>query len=66
MRSANHQLQPTAISPQLPDWVSAWIAAEAGAETATLDPLETQPAQGDYLSQMRTNLETVRAGQACS
>ncbi len=46
--------------------VAETIAAEAGAETATLDPLETQPAQGDYLSQMRTNLETVRAGQACS
>lgn len=46
--------------------VAQTVAAEAGATTATLDPLETQPAEGDYLSAMRTNLQTVRAGQDCT
>lgn len=46
--------------------VAQTVAAEAGASTATLDPLETQPASGDYLSAMRDNLKTVRTGQSCT
>lgn len=46
--------------------VAETVAAEAGVQTATLDPLEGPPAQGDYLSAMRDNLDTVRAGQNCS
>jgi zinc transport system substrate-binding protein len=46
--------------------VAETIAAEAGVQTATLDPLEGPPADGDYLSAMRTNLATVSAGQSCS
>lgn len=46
--------------------VAETVAAEAGAQTATLDPLEGPPAQGDYISAMQENLETVRAGQSCS
>lgn len=46
--------------------VAETVAAEAGAQTAVLDPLEGPPADGDYLSAMRSNLETVAAGQSCS
>jgi zinc transport system substrate-binding protein len=45
--------------------VAETVAAEAGAGTAVLDPLEGPPAQGDYLGAMRSNLRTVRAGQSC-
>jgi zinc transport system substrate-binding protein len=46
--------------------VAETVAAEAGAQTAVLDPLEGPPAEGDYLSAMKSNLETVAAGQSCS
>lgn len=46
--------------------VAQTVADEAGATTATLDPLETQPATGDYVSAMRENLGTVVRGQSCS
>lgn len=46
--------------------VARTVAEESGAKTATLDPLEGPPAQGDYLSAMRENLATTRTGQSCS
>lgn len=46
--------------------VAETVAAEAGAQTAVLDPLEGPPATGDYLSAMRENLDTVVTGQSCS
>lgn len=46
--------------------VAQTIAAEAGAQTALLSTLETQPADGDYFTAMKANLETVSAGQSCS
>lgn len=46
--------------------VAETIAAEAGVDTATLDPLEGPPAEGDYLTAMRANLETLALGQSCS
>ncbi len=46
--------------------VAETIAAEAGATTAVLDPLETQPADGDYFTAMTGNLDTVATGQSCS
>jgi zinc transport system substrate-binding protein len=46
--------------------VAETIAAEAGVQTALLSTLETQPEDGDYFSAMRSNLETVSAGQSCS
>jgi len=45
--------------------VAETVAQEAGAQTAVLDPLEGPPAQGDYLSGMRENLQTIRDGQSC-
>lgn len=45
------------------------VAAEAGVRTAVLDPLEglTDTSAGaDYLEVMRSNVDTVRAGQACA
>lgn len=48
--------------------VAETVAAETGAATAVLDPLEglADGSTDDYLSVMRTNLETVRKGQPCS
>lgn len=46
--------------------VAQTIAAESGAQTATLDPLEGRPAQGDYLTAMTENLNSVEQGQSCS
>ncbi len=44
------------------------IAAETGATTAVLDPLEGRsgPTGGDYLAVMRVNLATLRQGQVCT
>jgi zinc transport system substrate-binding protein len=48
--------------------VAETVAAETGAATAVLDPLEglAEGSTDDYLSIMRTNLDTVRKGQPCS
>jgi zinc transport system substrate-binding protein len=48
--------------------VAETIAAETGAATAVLDPIEglAEGSSEDYLSIMETNLETVREGQPCS
>ncbi|MEV4545456.1 metal ABC transporter substrate-binding protein [Micromonospora echinaurantiaca] len=54
----------TLVSPK----VAETIAAEVGARTAVLDPLEGLSADhgGDYLSVMRTNLATLRTALSCS
>ncbi|SDQ04612.1 zinc transport system substrate-binding protein [Quadrisphaera sp. DSM 44207] len=55
----------TLVAPELAETV----AAETGASTAVLDPLEglTEDAAGeDYLAVMRANLEVLRAGQSCA
>ncbi|MBM0240348.1 zinc ABC transporter substrate-binding protein [Micromonospora sp. ATA32] len=54
----------TLVSPKVADT----IAAEVGAKTAVLDPLEGLSADngGDYLSVMRTNLQTLRTALSCS
>jgi zinc transport system substrate-binding protein len=54
----------TLVSPDVADT----IAAEAGVETAVLDPIEglTDESQGsDYLEIMRANLANLQAGQPC-
>jgi len=47
--------------------VAETIAAETGARTAKLDPIESRSdgSSEDYLSIMRANLETLRAGNGC-
>ncbi|MEH0845891.1 metal ABC transporter substrate-binding protein [Micromonospora sp. CPCC 205711] len=54
----------TLVSPK----VAETIAAEVGAKTAVLDPLEglSGDGGGDYLSVMRTNLATLRTALGCS
>ena len=55
----------TLASPE----IAETVAAETGAGTAVLDPLEgltDDSAGGDYLAVMRANLATVRTGQACT
>lgn len=55
----------TLVSPKIADTV----AAETGARTEVLDPIEglTDQSQGkDYLQVMRANLRNLRAGQSCS
>jgi zinc transport system substrate-binding protein len=45
--------------------VAEAIAAEAGLETAVLDPLESPPEDGDYFDAMVENLESLRAALRC-
>ncbi|MEV0726404.1 metal ABC transporter substrate-binding protein [Micromonospora purpureochromogenes] len=54
----------TLVSPK----VAETIAAEVGAKTAVLDPIEglSTDSGGDYLSVMRTNLQTLRTALSCS
>ncbi|MEV4483574.1 metal ABC transporter substrate-binding protein [Micromonospora coxensis] len=54
----------TLVSPK----VAETIATEVGAKTAVLDPLEGLSSDngGDYLSVMRTNLQTLRTALSCS
>ncbi|WP_344968841.1 metal ABC transporter substrate-binding protein [Streptosporangium fragile] len=52
----------TLVSPK----VAEVLAQEIGAKTAVLDPVESQPANGDYLSAMRQNLTVLRAALSCS
>ncbi|GAA0399365.1 zinc ABC transporter substrate-binding protein [Micromonospora gifhornensis] len=55
----------TLVSPK----VAETIAREVGAQTAVLDPLEglsTGNSGEDYLSVMRTNLQTLRTALSCS
>ncbi|MGW4500620.1 metal ABC transporter substrate-binding protein [Micromonospora sp. NPDC004336] len=53
----------TLVSPK----VAQTIAEQVGAKTAVLDPLEGLSTDGgDYLSVMRTNLQTLRTALSCS
>lgn len=55
----------TLVSPA----IAETVAAETGARTAVLDPIEglTDDSQGsDYLEVMRANLASIRKGQPCS
>lgn len=52
----------TLVSPK----VAETIAREVGAKTAVLDPIEGPPAEGDYLTAMRANLQTLRTALDCS
>ena len=46
--------------------VARALAAETGTRTAVLDPVESRPRTGDYVTAMRADLVTLRAGQGCS
>jgi zinc transport system substrate-binding protein len=50
------------VSPK----VAESLAREIGAKAAVLDPLESAPDDGDYLSAMRANLVALRAALDCS
>ncbi|MEU7803888.1 metal ABC transporter substrate-binding protein [Micromonospora arborensis] len=54
----------TLVSPKVADT----IAGQVGAKTAVLDPIEGLAADsnGDYLSVMRTNLQTLQTALSCS
>ena len=41
------------------------IAAETGAETSVLSPLESKPERGDYTDAMTTNLERLKGALVC-
>lgn len=49
----------------LPEDLAETIAEETGAETAVLDPLESPPRTGDYISAMRANLAALRTAMGC-
>ncbi|MFF4415197.1 metal ABC transporter substrate-binding protein [Streptosporangium sp. NPDC001559] len=50
------------VSPK----VAEVLSTEIGARTAVLDPVESQPANGDYLSAMRQNLSALQTALGCS
>lgn len=50
------------VSPK----VAEILAKEVGAKTAVLNPIESAPGDGDYLSAARRNLETLRTALGCS
>ncbi|WP_157248049.1 metal ABC transporter substrate-binding protein [Nonomuraea typhae] len=50
------------VSPK----VAEVLAQEVGAKTAVLDPLESKPGTGDYLTQMRHNLKTLQIALGCA
>lgn len=54
------------FSPLLGPDLAQTLAAEIGAQTRELSPLESPPQSGDYLSRMRTNLASLQAGLGCS
>jgi zinc transport system substrate-binding protein len=45
--------------------VAETIADETGARTASLDPLESPPSEGDYMTAMRANLATLQDALGC-
>ena len=45
--------------------VTEQLAAELDVDTAVLDPLESPPAEGDYLSAMAANLDALTGGLTC-
>ncbi|HEU4866325.1 MAG TPA: metal ABC transporter substrate-binding protein [Actinomycetota bacterium] len=49
----------------LPEDLAETVAEETGAETAVLDPLESPPKTGDYVSAMRANLAALRTAMGC-
>lgn len=50
------------VSPK----VAQSLAREIGATAAVLDPLETAPEDGDYLTSMRANLAALRTALGCT
>ena len=50
------------VSPK----VAESLASEVGAEARLLSPLEGPPESGDYLSAMRTNLDSLRTALGCA
>lgn len=49
----------------LPEDLADTVAEETGAITAVLDPLESPPKSGDYISAMRGNLDALRTALGC-
>ncbi len=49
----------------LPEDLAETVARETGANTAALDPLESPPRSGDYISAMRANLQALRTALGC-
>jgi zinc transport system substrate-binding protein len=51
----------TLVSPK----TAEALAAETGAQTAVLDPMESQPEKNDYLGAMTSNLDALRTALSC-
>lgn len=49
----------------LPEDLAETVAGETGAKTAVLDPLESPPRTGDYITAMRANLRALRTALSC-
>lgn len=62
-----HGITTIYVEPAASPAIGETLAAETGATTAVLDPIEsfTEASGHDYLTAMRRNLTTLRAGQRC-
>lgn len=63
-----HEVRTIYFESLVPADIAETVAAETGAATAVLDPLEglsEDSAGDDYIEVMQANLETLRAGQRC-
>jgi zinc transport system substrate-binding protein len=67
MREVAAEIRPLGVTTvffedQASPKIAEALASEAGAATAVLNPIEMPPAQGDYVSAMRTNLKALQEG----
>jgi zinc transport system substrate-binding protein len=60
-----HHVTTVFFEELAPPDLAETLARETGAKTDVLSPLETAPEEGDYLSEMRANLDRLRAALAC-
>jgi zinc transport system substrate-binding protein len=60
-----HDVKTIFFEELLPPAVADTIAEETGATTRPLNPLESPPEDGDYLSAMRVNLGSLQEGLGC-
>jgi zinc transport system substrate-binding protein len=60
-----HDVKTIFFEELLPPAVADTIAEETGATTRPLNPLESPPEEGDYISAMRANLRSLQEGLGC-
>jgi zinc transport system substrate-binding protein len=60
-----HHVKTIFFEELAPPDLAETLARETGARTDVLSPLETPPNEGDYLSEMRRNLQRLETALEC-